>query len=282
VDVRLVVADLDGTLLAPDGTVPEETWALIDELHRRGIVFAPASGRQYATLRGLFERVADGMVFIAENGSVVVRDGAEPEVTPLGEDVPAEGVRRVRALAADGVDVGVVRCSPLLAHVERSDDAFLTECSRYYAALEVVDDLDDLDALDGGDAGAGAGAGATCVKLAVHDFGDVEVRTAPELLELSDRARVVVSGRHWTDVQSPEADKGVALRRLQASLGVSRAQTVVFGDYLNDLGLFAEAGLGVAMANAHPDVLAVADRVAPSNAENGVAVVLRELLGSPA
>ena len=272
-DVRLVVADLDGTLLAPDGTVPEETWALIDELHRRGIVFAPASGRQYATLRGLFERVADGMVFIAENGSVVVRDGAETEVTPLGEDVPAEVVRRVRALAADGVDVGVVRCSPLLAHVERSDDAFLAECSRYYAALEVVDDLDALD-------GAEAGAGATCVKLAVHDFGDVEARTAPELLELSGRARVVVSGRHWTDVQSPEADKGVALRRLQASLGVSQAQTVVFGDYLNDLGMFAEAGLGVAMANAHPDVLAVADRVAPSNAENGVAVVLRDLLGS--
>ena len=263
-DIRLVVADMDGTLLAPDGTVPQDTWALLEELRRRGIVFVPASGRQYATLRTLFDRSCAGMVFIAENGSVVVRDGQVLDATPVDGEIVTEVVRRVRVLADDGADVGAVVCTAETAYVERDDEAFLTECGRYYQALEVVEDL--------------AALSVTAVKIAVHDFDDIERRTAPVLLELSDRARVVVSGRHWTDVQAPAADKGVALRHLQHSLGVDRTQTVVFGDYLNDLGMFAESDLGFAMANGHPDVLAVADHIAPANTDNGVLTVMRALL----
>lgn len=263
-DIRLVVTDMDGTLLAPDGTVPAETWELIEEMRRRGIVFVPASGRQYATLRMLFDRVADGLVFIAENGSVVIRDGEVLDSTPLDGHVVDEVVRRVRSLATDGGDVGAVVCTADTAYVERDEEVFLDECSRYYRSLEVVGDLDALR--------------VTAVKVAVHDVDDIERRTAPVLLELSDRARVVVSGRHWTDVQATSADKGVALRRLRHRLGVDRSQTVVFGDYLNDLGMFAESELGFAMANGHPDVLAAADHVAPADTDNGVLVVMRALL----
>ena len=103
-DIRLVVADMDGTLLAPDGTVPQDTWALLEELRRRGIVFVPASGRQYATLRTLFDRSCAGMVFIAENGSVVVRDGQVLDATPVDGEIVTEVVRRVRVLADDGAD----------------------------------------------------------------------------------------------------------------------------------------------------------------------------------
>ncbi|MFN8085781.1 MAG: HAD hydrolase family protein [Microbacterium sp.] len=90
--------------------------------------------------------------------------------------------------------------------------------------------------------------------------------------------QVVVSGRHWVDVMNTTVDKGVALRSLQRALGVTPAQTAAFGDYLNDLEMLRAADWSYAMADAHPDVAAVARHRAPSNAEAGVVSVLERLL----
>ena len=70
--IKLIACDLDGTLLHPGEREPRpEAFELIDELHRRGIVFMPASGRQYASLRYLFAPVADELAYVCENGALV-------------------------------------------------------------------------------------------------------------------------------------------------------------------------------------------------------------------
>ena len=72
--IKLIACDLDGTLLHPGEREPRsEAFELIDELHRRGIVFMPASGRQYASLRYLFAPVADELAYVCENGALVIR-----------------------------------------------------------------------------------------------------------------------------------------------------------------------------------------------------------------
>ena len=68
--------------------------------------------------------------------------------------------------------------------------------------------------------------------------------------------------------------QGHGLARAAAHLGVGAADVVAFGDMPNDLAMLAWAGHGVAVANAHPDVLCVADEVTASNLEDGVASVL--------
>ena len=264
-DVRLVVADMDGTLLDGEGRVPEGLWPLLERLSARGIAFVPASGRQYATLRDTFARAATGMTFIAENGAVVVRDGRLLSSSPLDDEGGASVVRTVRELASGGEDVGLVRAGAMTAWVERTDEHFLGAARPYYHSITPVPDLLALD--------------EPAVKIAVHDFSEVEDSVAPALAFLSGSHQVVVSGEHWVDVMAPGVDKGTALRWLQTDLGVSRAQTVVFGDYPNDLGMLAEAELSFAMANAHPDVLAAARYRAPANTEQGVLTVLEALLG---
>jgi Cof subfamily protein (haloacid dehalogenase superfamily) len=264
-DLRLVAADLDGTLLDADGALPEGFWPLWEELRARGIAFAPASGRQYATLRRLFDRAASDMVFIAENGAFVVRGDEEISSSPLDRAFTTAVTRRVRELAADGADVGLVVCGTRTAFVERGDDAFLEESRRYYASLELVDDLEAVD--------------VDAVKLAVFDFGRADEATAPALAPFARDHQVVVSGAHWIDLMNEGVDKGTALRALQASLGVTPAQTAAFGDYLNDLPLLAAAEHSFAMAEAHPDVAARARHRAPSHREGGVVTVLRGLLG---
>ena len=95
--VRLVVADMDGTLLDSGGRIPEGLWPLLDRMRERGVVFVPASGRQHARLARMFERAIDGMPIIADNGSYVVLDGQELHSTTLERDVAVDLVHRVRA-----------------------------------------------------------------------------------------------------------------------------------------------------------------------------------------
>ncbi|MGW1065672.1 Cof-type HAD-IIB family hydrolase [Streptomyces aureus] len=263
-DIRLVVSDMDGTLLDAEGRVPEGLWPLLTDLRRRGVVFSPASGRQYATLAHLFGGADDGMVFIAENGAFVVRDGAEVSSDPLDPAVSARLVKSVRQLADEGVNVGVVVCGKRAAYIERRDPAFLDEVVRYYHAHELVDDATAVD--------------DEIVKVAIFDFGQIERTTAPALASFADTHRVVVSSEHWIDVMNHTADKGVAVRRLQEHLGIGPDQTMVFGDYLNDLGMLDAAEWSYAMANAHPDVLARARHMAPAHTDDGVVRTIRNVL----
>jgi hydroxymethylpyrimidine pyrophosphatase-like HAD family hydrolase len=116
------------------------------------------------------------------------------------------------------------------------------------------------------------------LKIAVYDQTDAENGTLPALDRFRATHQVVVSSRHWIDVMNPGIDKGVAVRTLQESLGVTPDQTVAFGDYLNDVQMLDAATWSFAMADAHPDVAERARFTAPSNAEKGVVTVLERLL----
>lgn len=265
VDVRLVVTDMDGTLLTPDGDVPDELWPLLERLHERGIAFAPASGRQHATLERAFDRpgVLEDLVIIAENGAFVTRGGEEVSSDALAHDVVTDVVRAVRGLAASR-DVGAVVAGKGAAYVERADRAFIDRVSAYYARLEVVDDVLAVD--------------DQVLKIAVYDDVDAEGGTLPALEGFRTTHQVVVSSRHWIDVMNRGVDKGVAVRTLQDSLGVTPDQTVAFGDYLNDIQMLEAATWSFAMTDAHPDVAERARFTAPSSAEKGVITVLERLL----
>jgi Cof subfamily protein (haloacid dehalogenase superfamily) len=266
-DIRLVVTDMDGTLLDDAKRIPAGLWSMLAELRRRGVLFSPASGRQYATLARQFADVAEGMAFIAENGTYVVRDGEELSSDTLRPSVAADIARTVRRLVADGVDVGAVVCGKRSAYVERTDEAFLAEVRKYYVEHRVVDDVTAVD--------------DDVIKVALFDFGSAEHSTAPALDTFAATHQVVVSGEHWVDVMNLTADKGAALRGLQRELGITPAQTMVFGDYLNDLEMLDAADWSFAMANAHPEVVRRARYLAPSNNDNGVLRTVARVLDIP-
>ena len=254
-DIRLIAVDLDGSLLDDAKRIHPSFWRLLDALDERGILLCPASGRQYATLRRDFGR--DDLVYIAENGAYVAHHGREISSDTVPWEHAVHVVDAVRDLAATGADVGTVVCGKRSAYVERTDEPFLAQVAPYYARLTVADDLrrqpDD-----------------EVLKVAVYDFGSAERGAGAALAPLDGPVRVLVSQEHWVDVMSPTADKGRALEAVQRALGVTREQTMAFGDYLNDLGLLAAAGWSFAMDNAHPAVRAAARFVAPGNNDNGV------------
>lgn len=222
-DIRLIAADMDGTLLDDDHELHDHFWPLVDELHRQGILFAPASGRQYFNLLERFYDIADEVLFIAENGTFVVHRGVEVSSDCLAPDDVGRLVAAIRGLAASGVDLGAVVCGKRSAYIERSDSAFRAEVDRYYARLTVVDDLYDV-------------VDDEILKVAIYDFGSSERTTAPGLAEFRATHQVVVSGRHWVDVMNLTANKGEAIRAVQRTFGISPAQTILHVGFLTRLG----------------------------------------------
>lgn len=264
-DIRLVVADLDGTLLDEHKQMPAGTFDLIRDLRAQGIAFAPASGRQWATVESMFAEAGDGLVIIAENGAYVTNDRVEVAAHPFDPLWVDDIVRKLQELPEEGVDLGIVVCGVKSAWVERTDRPFLDQVEPYYRRLQITDDLLAID--------------DTIIKLAVHDFGDLEAVTAPFLLEHCDPNPVAISGAHWVDVMAEGVNKGLAVRELQAAMGIDATQTMVFGDYLNDYEMLQAADWSFAMENAHPDILDIANYTAPPNHENGVITTVRAVLG---
>lgn len=261
-DFRLVATDMDGTLLDSNHDIPEGFWDVLDRLRANGIAFAPASGRQLATLQHQFADAGEPISFIAENGTVVVHNGEIISLTTINPDTVHAIIDAARN--AD-VDMGVVICRPERAYIERNDEAFRTEGTRYYVSLAVVEDLHEA-------------VNDEVIKVAIFTFQDAEEDCAPVISKACPDANIVVSGKHWVDVMDPSANKGQALAKLRDALGITESETLVFGDYLNDTELIKAAGTSYAMSNAHPDILALADAVAPSNDEAGVVQVLEKLL----
>lgn len=263
-DIRLIACDMDGTLLDDDDAVHEDFWPLITSLHDRGVIFCPASGRQYFNLLERFEPIADDVIFIAENGTFVVRSGQELSSECLDPDVARELIAVARGLAESGADIGVVLCGKRSAYIERTDPVFRAEVDKYYHRLAEVDDLqavqDDI------------------LKIAIYDFVSSEQVSGPGFAAYRDSLQVVVSGQHWLDIMSPLANKGTGLRHIQEQLGISRSQTMVFGDFLNDLEMMDEAEYSFAMANAHPALKERANFLSPANTANGVVRTIKAVL----
>lgn len=269
-NIRLVVTDMDGTLLRPNHHLPEGLEPILQAMARRNIVFAPASGRQCAALTAQFPAVPGHSLIIAENGTNVVMDGELIYSSPLDPQVVRRTIIRVRELRAAGIDCAAVVCHPECGYVERDDEPFLREVTPYYLSHEVTTDLLDTH------------NGAVCegaVKVAIHCFDDAETVLAPRMADFAELCQVTVSGQHWIDMSHVGTNKGSALSQVQGRLGISRDETVVFGDYLNDLAMMDCATMSFAMANAHPQVIDKAAYLAPPNTEDGVVQVLSALLG---
>ncbi len=264
-DVGLVVCDMDGTLLTSADAVPDTFWPLLDLLNERGATFVPASGRQYATLARTFERAPADLAYVAENGSLVVHGGEVVSKTTVGPSLVRQVTEAARGL--DGqADLGLVVCGVESAYIERRDPGFVTETEKYYARLELVDDLMEVE--------------DEVLKVAVFVFGEAEELASTTFAPVAAGHQVVVSGANWIDIMNREVNKGRAVRALQSALGVTPERTVVFADYLNDLEMLEAARWSFAMENAHPDVQARARYLAPSNDEHGVVTVLSHLLGA--
>jgi Cof subfamily protein (haloacid dehalogenase superfamily) len=262
VTVRLVATDLDGTLVRSDGSVSERTRRALVAAEASGIEVVFVTGRPLRWAREVFEHVGGHGEAVISNGALVwdvARDEAL-RVRPIERTTVTDVADRLRR-AIPGTAFAVETLAGIGLEHEFLERYQVPEGSRRGAIAELLD-------------------GPVVKLLARH--GELQPQ------EFWDAADDLVGGMveiTWSssstllEMSASGVTKASTLALFADERGIPADQVVAFGDMPNDLPLLAWAGTSYAMSNAHPTVLKAADRTAPPNDEDGVAVVLEEILG---
>jgi Cof subfamily protein (haloacid dehalogenase superfamily) len=260
--VKFIASDLDGTLLPPSKVLPTEIFTIIDELYSRGIVFAPASGRQLPNLKKLFSPVLDKIAIIAENGGIAWYKGEIVYSNPT----PADGVKYALDIIKKVPDLYPLLSCADCAYYDSTHLPFLEVARRSYSNIK-YSKLEDIADKKG------------VYKISVWDANPPSAEHgAPILAPKISGLRVMASGFDWLDVSVSSANKGEALKALLNSLKISRGECMAFGDHMNDLEMLLVAENSFVTANAFEGLKEHIPNTVPSNAEFGVLQKIKEVL----
>ncbi|MBA2416875.1 MAG: HAD family phosphatase [Geodermatophilaceae bacterium] len=264
-DPKLIATDLDGTLLRTDGTVSERNRAALAAVRARGVPVVAVTGRGPRLLDMVRRDMGStGLAVLAQGGYVVdLATGEELSVSSLPAAVAAKAVQLIEDAVGELI-IAVEEVGDLTGplRVQNGFDWPYPDPAVLLHRAEVLR----------GDA----------LKVFVRSpaYGqDSLLALALAVLPL-DLVEVTHAGLGFIEICPPGVTKATGLAVAAARHGVDAAGVLCFGDMPNDLSMFAWAGHAVAVASAHPTVLAAADALTLSNDEDGVAAYLDALFAS--
>lgn len=244
-DIRMVVTDLDSTLLRGDKTVSQFTLDTIAEMRRRGILFAIATARPYRSVT----RPCPWLMYDAaayHNGALVHVNDAP--LASIGIDDPPHIIRTV----LDAHPAAHICC-------EVDDEIYTNFDTQHiwpYESFHLTNDFAEI-------------AGKTANKLII------ECRSLEEMAQyerlLPDELYAQLSEHVIAMIMHRRVTKANGVKMLAEHFGIPLANVAAFGDDYNDIDMLRSCGTGVAVANALPQVQAAADIVCRSNEEDGLA-----------
>lgn len=259
--IKLVVSDIDGTLLQDGGhELNPELFEVILKLRGRGMQFAAASGRQWASIEAVFEPIKEKIFYLAENGAYVGCHGRMLFTSPIDRELVNEMVQDIRE---DGLIA--VLSGPDVAYLDDSDpEIYRWLVEGYKFRVKKVDDLIKVD--------------DTIIKVSAYRKSDIESHTVRIREKYRERLKLAISGDMWLDGMAQGVNKGQAVKLLQDSLGIRPEETIVFGDQLNDIEMLKQAYYSFAVGNARAEVKQAARFEADRNTRDGVLKILKLLL----
>jgi Cof subfamily protein (haloacid dehalogenase superfamily) len=262
---KLLALDLDGTMLPNEGVISDRAKAAVRSAQDAGIVVTVATGRTFPSTVVFATQLGVTSTPVICYQGALIKNPATAEVL-YEERLSTEVMREV---------VLYCRRRNLHLNVYTDDETYM---ERFESTGELYNRIsrqihkpvpDLLDVLDR--------RPTKCIF--VSETKEATSALLPELkIEFAGRMRVVRSHDMLIEGGPPDATKGTALARLATHLGIAQADTAAIGDNDNDAEMIAWAGLGLAMGNSSPDVLAVARVVLPSVWDDGAAYGIEHFL----
>ena len=272
---RLIATDLDGTLLDREQSLTPRTVAAVRAVLAAGIGFVLVTARPPRTVARLAEQLGGGIAALCGNGTILAEFGA-----PGGDPRSAHGATTlIRTFtAADAVAI-VDQLRPVLPE---AGFALETGFEVYFeTAFRIGSVTDDRRILTDRLTGIAPQMPSIIKVLARSPERGADEMVAIARATLNVDAEISHSGgRGLLEVAPHGASKASALAWLCERRGIAASEVAAFGDMPNDLPMLRWAGLGHAVANAHPEVLAAAQHVVGHHAEDGVALALEAMLAS--
>ena len=252
--IKMILTDLDHTLLDLEGLVPEETKAYIRKAVDMGVFFAISTGRSIKSAQGVADSIGAAYLAICYNGALVLDpvNGVKIYENYLEEDIVRTIVEYAHAhdLYIQMYDEGTIVVEKL--RLERHPDPDLR-----YADYREVGDFLETEFF------------RTPKVLLACEPERVPAEQAALQEILGDKVYMAQSDSHLIEVVSGGVDKGMALENLAGYLGMTKDDIIAFGDNTNDLPLLKAAGTSVAVANAVPQLKEWADYVAEGERSAG-------------
>ena len=263
--IRLVLSDVDGTLVRSDKSLSDRSIAAVQELHAAGIAFAVTSGRPPRGMSMLVEPLALESPIAAFNGGLIV----EPDLSVIENRVVPDGLvsRAVELMESFELSAWLYR-GPEWLVVDPDGPHVAHEAQTVQFEPTVVESFDGLE------------SGIAKIVGVSDDHDAVAAAATAANGEFGDRVSASRSQPYYLDVTHPLANKGAVARFLSARYAIPPEEIATIGDMPNDVLMFAHSGLSIAMGNADREVQRAARRVTTSNDDEGFAnAVERFILG---
>jgi Cof subfamily protein (haloacid dehalogenase superfamily) len=254
--IRLVIADVDGTLVTSEKLLTARARAAVAALRAADIAFAITSGRPPRGMAMLIEPLALETPLAGFNGGIFVR----PDMTIMEQHVLETDVAKhaVEVILGYGMDVWVYSGQDWLIRDPNAPHVSREQWTVKFAPTVVADFGQSL---------------STAAKIVgvSNDHELVERCEKEAQRTLGAAASAARSQPYYLDVTHPDANKGTVVATLARSFSIPPAQIATIGDMPNDVLMFRKSGVSIAMGNASPDVQAAADFVTDSYDDEGFA-----------
>ncbi len=271
----LYVSDMDGTLLDDNGQLPEDSVRRLNRLIDKGLNFTVATARNYDSAYPLLRGLNLRHPVILFNGVYLTEFHTGANIF-FSDFISAEIIKTMMAIVEPrGID-------PFIYTYGERHRVYFRSASNP-GAQAYVDSMTDDDRMQKVEEFIFSQSERISGFLLI----DTGVTLEPVYNELRSlftndlniyfAKDVSNTGFHWLQSFHQEANKGKMLKRMTQHLGISLLETVVFGDYLNDIDMFKIAGHAIAVENALPEVKSVAQQIIASNVDQGVIAYLESL-----
>jgi hypothetical protein len=271
----LYVSDMDGTLLDDSGQLPEDSVRRLNRLIDKGLNFTVATARNYDSAYPLLRGLNLRHPVILFNGVYLTELHTGANIF-FSDFISAEIIKTMMAIVEPrGID-------PFIYTYGERHRVYFRSASNP-GAQAYVDSMTDDDRMQKVEEFIFSQSERISGFLLI----DTGVTLEPVYNELRSlftndlniyfAKDVSNTGFHWLQSFHQEANKGKMLKRMTQHLGISLLETVVFGDYLNDIDMFKIAGHAIAVENALPEVKSVAQQIIASNVDQGVIAYLESL-----
>lgn len=263
-NIRLIAADLDGTLFTNSLELPKDFLEVITALNQKGIFFATASGRNWQTQKNFFQTQSNKISFICDNGAFIVQKQQPVFISILPNSL---WMNIAQKCISYGDNCSVVLCgvNGTYSIGYGKNRQLQNVVEHFYTGLSIISNINLIhDQIFKVSICNLNGTGGSFFR----DFSTV----------YGDKTNILRTAEFFMDIMNKDISKGSGLHFLQKQLNITPDETVVFGDFENDISLFEQATHTFIMKNAPLSMRKYAKYLAPSNDEEGVTKIIKQYI----
>ena len=269
-NIKLVVSDLDGTLLSDDGTIGEQSKELIKELQSYGVHFSFATGRLYSAVKDFANELEIDNPIISLDGSYIVD---YPTNETIFESFVKEKYVKKAIMFADQYLLQIALCHADAIYYTDSNSVIPKMLDKFGAKYRAVDSYENYM--------------HNTLEIVYSSDLKESVKYVKDRFEFPFAIGCSTSyfrshtheGLYYLEIRKAGSNKGKGLKRLLRHMRIKPQEAIVMGDWYNDISMFELKTLKVAVANSVPEIIRMADYVTKkTNNQDGVASFLKILL----